>query len=120
VLSDCPFCAIISGEAPATVVRHWPDAIAIKPILPVTPGHTLIIPVEHVANACADPRVASIAMHRAAEYARGEGPLNIITSVGREATQTVTHLHIHVVPRHDGDGLALPWTGQESSDRRHD
>jgi histidine triad (HIT) family protein len=105
VLSDCPFCAIISGEAPATVVRIWPDAIAIEPILPVVDGHVLIIPRVHVSHACSDPVVTATTMHRAAEYARDEGPLNIITSVGRAATQTVTHLHIHVVPRHDGDGL---------------
>jgi histidine triad (HIT) family protein len=42
------------------------------------------------------------------------GPCNIITSVGAEATQTVFHLHLHVVPRRFGDGLALPWTGQET------
>jgi diadenosine tetraphosphate (Ap4A) HIT family hydrolase len=40
------------------------------------------------------------------------GAANFITSAGRDATQTVFHLHIHIVPRHAGDGLALPWTGQ--------
>jgi len=41
---------------------------------------------------------------------RRVGPCNVITSVGREATQSVFHLHVHVVPRREGDGLALPWT----------
>ncbi len=51
-------------------------------------------------------------MRYAAQWAAGHrmNPCNLITSAGREATQTVFHLHIHVVPRRDGDGLALPWT----------
>jgi histidine triad (HIT) family protein len=48
-------------------------------------------------------------MSAAAELATP--PCNIITSAGSDATQTVFHLHLHVVPRRAGDGLALPWTG---------
>ena len=40
---------------------------------------------------------------------------NLITSIGAAATQTVFHLHVHVVPRHEGDGLLLPWSNQERS-----
>jgi histidine triad (HIT) family protein len=47
--------------------------------------------------------------------AGGEMPgANIITSIGRVATQSVFHLHVHIVPRHEGDGLCLPWTGQHT------
>ena len=110
VPNPCAFCAILAGEAPATIVRSWPTAIAIKPLNPVTEGHTLVIPATHVRDATEDPEVSALAMAAAAEYAAGVGPCNVITSVGREATQTVFHLHIHVVPRRGGDGLALPWT----------
>ncbi|MYX67350.1 histidine triad (HIT) family protein [Streptomyces sp. KhCrAH-43] len=48
-------------------------------------------------------------MHRAAELMQDSGPMNLITSKGREATQSVFHLHLHLVPRAAGDGLALPW-----------
>lgn len=48
---SCIFCQIIAGEAPATVVREWDDALAIVPRGPVTPGHTLVIPKQHVAAA---------------------------------------------------------------------
>lgn len=112
----CVFCAIVAGEAPATVVRSWRDAIAIVPLNPVTEGHTLVIPATHVKDATEDPRVSALTMQAAAEYAAGVGPCNVITSVGREATQTVLHLHLHVVPRRDGDGLALPWTPNASQE----
>jgi histidine triad (HIT) family protein len=50
-------------------------------------------------------------MGHAAELAAAIMPdaFNIITSAGRDATQTVDHLHLHLVPRRPGDGLALPW-----------
>jgi len=104
----CVFCAIVAGEAPATVIREWPDAIAIVPLRPVAPGHVLVIPRTHVADATVDPDVTAVTMRRAAELA--VPPCNLITSAGRPATQTVFHLHIHVVPRRVGDGLALPWS----------
>ena len=108
--SSCVFCAILAGEAPATIVRSWPNAIAIRPHSPVTEGHTLVIPATHVRDVAEDPEVSALTMAAAAEYAAGVGPCNVITSAGREATQTVFHLHVHVVPRRAEDGLSLPWT----------
>ncbi len=104
----CAFCEIIAGRLPATVVRTWGAvAIAIEPLNPVTPGHLLVIPREHVTDATADPWWASATMRCAAELA--VPPCNIITSAGRAATQSVFHLHLHIVPRRENDGLALPW-----------
>ncbi|MFK8851570.1 HIT family protein, partial [Streptomyces sp. Ac-502] len=111
----CPFCDIVAGLAPATVLARWSDAIAIAPIDPVTDGHVLVIPRVHVDDATEDPMVTAAVMQRAAEYANVLGtPLNLITSRGREATQSIFHLHIHVVPRAVGDGLPLPWTPQQA------
>ncbi|MEU6537954.1 HIT family protein [Streptomyces sp. NPDC047000] len=107
---DCPFCAIVAGRAPATVVRRWPDALAIVPLSAVTAGHTLVIPVTHVADVGVDPAVSATTMRRAAELAAELGDCNIITSRGELATQSVFHLHLHVLPRRREDGLALPWT----------
>lgn len=107
----CVFCGIIAGVAPAVVVREWPDAVAIVPLDPVTPGHLLVVPRVHVVDATVDPEVTGVAMRRAAELAAP--PCNLITSAGAAATQTVWHLHIHVVPRRVGDGLPLPWTPQQ-------
>lgn len=105
----CAFCAIAAGTAPATIVREWWDALAIVPLNPVTEGHLLVIPRAHVADAVESPAVTAMAMGCAAELAAGLGASNILTSVGAAATQSVFHLHIHVVPRSHGDQLMLPW-----------
>lgn len=108
-MTNCPFCEITAGRAAATIVREWPDALAIVPLSPVVSGHTLVIPKQHVADFGEDPEVTAATMRRAAELAHGNQPMNIITSRGRTATQSVFHLHLHLVPRAANDGLALPW-----------
>jgi histidine triad (HIT) family protein len=105
----CPFCDIVAGRAPATVVGEWPEAIAIEPLNPVTRGHILVIPREHVRDFTDYPKVSASTMLCAAEFAAGLGSYNLITSKGRPATQSVFHLHLHLVPRAENDGLALPW-----------
>uniref|UniRef100_UPI003F4953B9 HIT family protein n=1 Tax=Streptosporangium sp. CA-235898 TaxID=3240073 RepID=UPI003F4953B9 len=111
----CVFCAIIAARAPATVVRAWPETIAISPRHPVTPGHVLVIPHTHVPDVGTDPWVSARAMSRAAELAATLPAANVITSRGAAATQTVFHLHLHVVPRVQDDGLPLPWTPQHAA-----
>ena len=112
---DCVFCDY-RPERPAVVRYEWPDALAIAPLNPVTRGHVLIVPKAHVANAADDPVVTAAAFTRAVEWSHLVTPeaFNLITSVGPLATQTVMHLHVHYVPRREGDGLTLPWTGQET------
>jgi histidine triad (HIT) family protein len=106
----CPFCEIVAGRAPATIVREWDDVIAIVPRGPVVPGHVLVIPREHVTDFADDPVVSATTTYRASELAaETDQPMNLITSRGREATQSVFHLHVHLVPRAENDGLALPW-----------
>jgi histidine triad (HIT) family protein len=112
--SDCVFRAIIAGTAPATVIRRWDGVIAISPREPVTAGHTLVIPRRHVADVGVDPSISAATMAAAAELAATLPACNVITSRGAVATQTIFHLHIHVVPRHDGDELPLPWTPQHA------
>lgn len=107
-MGDCVFCRIVAETEPAKIIYWWRDAIAIVPLNPVVDGHVLVIPRRHVADATDHPEVTADTMARAAEIA--VPPCNIITSAGAEATQTVFHLHIHVVPRRAGDGLALPWS----------
>lgn len=105
----CPFCQIIAGRAPAQVTGEWPGVIAIRPRHPVVPGHVLVIPHDHVPDVGTSPLVSALAMSAAAELAAALPSANVITSKGSPATQTVAHLHLHVVPRQDGDGLHLPW-----------
>ena len=108
---DCVFCKRIErGEF------DYFDGynVAFQPLGPVTPGHFLVVPRAHVANAFASPVHAGRALKFAAFLANQMdlGAANFITSAGSAATQTVFHLHVHIVPRRDDDGLHLPWTGQ--------
>jgi histidine triad (HIT) family protein len=118
--AGCPFCAIVAGQAPATIVHEWPETLALLPLGPVVDGHTLVIPKQHVADFATDPDVTAQTMRRAAELMHWTPrPMNVITSRGREATQSVFHLHLHLVPRAAGDGLALPWYSGKGKSRSH-
>lgn len=115
-MPDCPFCAIAAGEAPATIVREWPDALAIRPRSGgVNDSHVLVIPRVHVADAGVDPEVTAAVMRRAAELVRERPSANLITSKGLPATQSVFHLHVHVITRAANDGFPLPWTPQQAA-----
>lgn len=136
-MKSCVFCDIATGKAPAVFVRRWSppwwsarrwvafvrgdrrwgQVIAIRPRGGVNAGHLLIIPCAHVADAGVDPEVSARTMACAAELMGEHDAANIITSRGSDATQTVFHLHIHVVPRATGDGLPLPWTPQRNAVR---
>lgn len=119
-MTACIFCEIAAGKAPADTVSSSGSHMAFHPLNPVTPGHLLVIPRRHVTDALSNPEVTGWVMHIAALTAKRMSrfhpeyeSVNLITSVGVPATQSVFHLHIHIVPRREGDGLALPWTGQE-------
>lgn len=106
----CVFCEIVAGTAPATAVEEWPDALAIVPLGPVVDGHVLIIPRQHVVHFAESPDTTAAVMKRAAEYAAGRhDSANLITSMGRAATQSIDHLHVHVVPRTADDQSMVPW-----------
>ena len=111
----CVFCGIIAA---GDYDDESGGIVSFAPLNPVRPGHRLIVPVAHVIDALEDPQVTARTMAYAAEVANARGlrPCNIMTSVGAEATQSVFHLHIHIVPRSAGDGLMLPWTEQQALD----
>jgi histidine triad (HIT) family protein len=107
----CVFCdRIKAGEFD----YHDEWSVAFQPLNPVTPGHFLVVPRRHVSHALESPVSAGKALELAGYLANqmGLASANFITSAGKTATQSVMHLHVHIVPRRDGDGLALPWTGQ--------
>lgn len=119
----CVFCRIVSGHEPAEWVvdpDHWPDAVAFRPLGPVTEGHVLVVPKDHVADFAEEPEVYAAVSRRAAQLMRySPRPMNVITSRGREATQSVFHLHVHLVPRAKDDGLALPWYSGKGGHVKH-
>jgi histidine triad (HIT) family protein len=111
-MSNCVFCTRIeNGEYDAR--NGW--AVTFEPLNPVTAGHRLVVSACHARSVLSDPTVSGATMEFAVTVARRFGieQCNFITSAGPAATQTIEHLHIHIVPRREGDGLALPWTGQQ-------
>lgn len=112
-MTECVFCRIVHELAPAKIIARWPDAVAFVPLNPVVEGHVLVVPSVHVMSFLDEPIVSAGVMFRAATLASrlgfpGEGA-NLITSAGESATQTVFHMHVHLIPREDGDNVSLPW-----------
>lgn len=115
VLSDdCVFCDRLRTRQFDYSDNH---AVAFQPLNPVVPGHFLVIPRVHISDFMEDAEIAGRTLACASWIAKALGveSANVITSAGAAATQTVFHLHVHVVPRREGDGLHLPWTGQQAT-----
>ena len=106
----CVFCDIVRGTAAAEVVYRDEETVAFLDARPLFPGHTLIVPQEHYETMQDLPepltcRLFSLARRfsRAMETAlRAEGSF---VAVNNRVSQSVPHLHVHVVPRTKGDGL---------------
>lgn len=114
-MSTCVFCEIVAGRSPASVVHEDDRVVAIMDIGPVNPGHTLVLPKDHLPYLAdlsddiaaevflAGKRIA--AAIRATEL-RSEG-INLWWSDGEAAFQDVFHAHLHVLPRFVGDGFRI-------------
>ena len=105
----CVFCQKIKE---GSVTRHGTEVVSFEPLNPVTPGHLLVVPVAHVEDFTEDSLTSGEVMEVASDLARMMGDVNLITSKGENATQSIKHLHIHLVPRRKNDGLLLPWSNQ--------
>ena len=107
---NCLFCRIVSGELPATIVYEDEDSLAFLDHRPLFPGHTLLIPREHVETlGDLSPKLlapyfeAAQLLSRAVESAMDvEGTF---VAMNNRVSQSVPHLHVHVVPRRKKDGL---------------
>lgn len=113
---DCEFCEIIRGEEEARIVVATPEVVAFFPLEPATLGHTLLVPRRHVPDLWSlDPgdagplAVATVQLARAIQEALQPEGLNVINSTGEAATQSVFHLHVHLVPRWRGDHMGRIW-----------
>ncbi len=108
--APCPFCAIIAGEADAVEVHRSGRLVAFLDAHPLFPGHVLLVPAVHVQThdelpleLAAEWLDTSQRLQRAVEAATGaEGALLLVNNV---VSQSVPHVHLHVVPRSRGDGL---------------
>ena len=114
-MSDCIFCQIVAGGAPATFLYRDDIVSAFMDIQPVTSGHLLVIPNRHGAYlADIDEETAAHVMrvgHRMAGAVRASGlrceGVNLFLADGEAAMQDVFHVHLHVIPRFKGDGFGL-------------
>jgi len=112
---SCVFCEIVAGNAPAVRVYEDDEYLGFLDIRPFTRGHTLVIPKQHSVD-LTDTRAPLLSGlltvgQRIAQATRASGLAatgnNIAINDGKSAFQSVFHIHLHVVPRRDGDTLAF-------------
>lgn len=109
-VAPCTFCGIVAGDVPAAVVLDEPLLVGFLDVRPVFPGHVLLAPREHRANFAdlrADERDAlfEAAQRVAAAVEAGLGAGGAWVSLNDKVSQSVPHVHVHVIPRTKGDGL---------------
>jgi histidine triad (HIT) family protein len=112
----CIFCRLISGKIPTAKVYEDELTLAFMDMGQLNPGHTLVAIKRHAATLLdLTPDEAAAAMrtaHRVAHAVKAafDPPgLTLLQANGKEGDQTVFHFHMHVVPRHSNDGIALSW-----------
>lgn len=111
---SCVFCAIAAGEAPAIRIHEDDDYLAILDIRPFARGHTLVIPKRHSVDLTdTTPEVLAgmvtlgQLIARAARATELADATNVAINDGSAAFQTVFHIHLHVLPRRNGDKLSV-------------
>jgi histidine triad (HIT) family protein len=107
---DCVFCRIVAGELPAALVLDEPDLVGFLDARPVFKGHVLLVPRVHVVTlpdlpaALRDPFLET-AQRLSRAVVEGLGAQGSFVAMNNTVSQSVPHLHLHVVPRTKGDGL---------------
>ena len=114
--SDCIFCKIAQGEIPALRVWETDACLAFLDVAPVARGHVLLIPKQHYQDICDIPAevLSSLtsklpALAEAVVRATNATGLNLLQNTGRSSGQAVFHLHFHLIPRTEADGLGYRW-----------
>jgi histidine triad (HIT) family protein len=115
-MTDCVFCRIVAGQIPSTRVHEDEHTLAFLDLGQVNPGHVLVAVKKHVENlfelddvqAAAVAR-ASVRIARAIRDAFAPAGLSVYQANGKPAGQTVFHYHVHLLPRHEADGMELTW-----------
>lgn len=121
----CIFCEIIAGRADASAVYEDDDVLAFLDLFPINPGHALAIPKRHAASLAelegADGERVFAAAQRVAAALRKSGVrcegVNLFLADGEVAGQEVFHVHIHIIPRYEGDGFGLRIPNKGMADR---
>jgi histidine triad (HIT) family protein len=115
-MDECIFCKIASGEAAAAVVYEDKHTLAFMDIGQVNPGHVIVAVKPHIQDiyTLTDELAASFfqtatRVARAVKKAMQPEGVTLLQANEAVAWQTVFHLHLHVLPRHTDDGVALTW-----------
>ncbi|MEV4705707.1 HIT family protein [Actinoplanes sp. NPDC049316] len=109
-MADCLFCAIVAGEVPAFKVVDSPDGVGFLDVRPVFKGHVLVVPRSHVPQ-LVDlspellPGFFALVQRVAAAVPLATRAKGTFVAMNNIVSQSVPHLHAHVVPRTKGDGL---------------
>lgn len=109
-MADCLFCRIVAGEEPAHVVLDEPGAVGFLDTRPLFKGHVLLVPrAHHAVLADLPPEDLAPLMDAAQRVSRvlvsALGAQGSFVAVNNTVSQSVPHLHVHLVPRTRGDGL---------------
>jgi histidine triad (HIT) family protein len=109
-VSDCVFCAIVAGTTPAHVVHEDDATLAFLDIRPVFPGHVLLVPRDHYETLtdlppALLPALFGAAQRLAAGVQAAMDAHGTFVAMNNTVSQSVPHLHVHVVPRRRKDGL---------------
>ena len=115
-MTECIFCKIVAKRIPASVVYEDEHALAFMDLGQVNPGHVLVAVKKHAENIYELDDVQAAAVAKAStriarairEAFKPEG-LSVYQANGKAAGQTVFHYHVHLLPRHAGDGMELTW-----------
>ena len=117
---QCIFCKLVAGEIPSARVYEDDLTLAFMDLGQVNPGHVLVATKRHAATLFdITPEEAAAVMQTAQKVAQAvqavfDPPgLTLLQANGREGDKTVFHFHMHVVPRHGNDGIALSWPRKE-------
>lgn len=117
--NDCVFCKIVAGQISAHRVWENDTCLAFLDIARLAPGHTLLIPRAHYRDLCDAPPEELAALARelprlagALMRATGATGVNLLQNTGQSAGQLVFHLHFHLIPRMQGDGLGYRWNSR--------
>jgi histidine triad (HIT) family protein len=107
---DCLFCGIVAGTTPASVVLETDDVVGFLDVRPVFKGHVLLVPREHVVTLPDLPEALIVPLFSTAQrvanaLTSGLGAQGTFVAMNNVVSQSVAHLHVHVVPRTKGDGL---------------
>ena len=109
-MASCVFCAIVAGELPAFRVVDEPAGVAFLDTRPVFPGHVLVVPRPHLetlADLPAEllPGYFTLVQRVAVAVEAGLAADGTFVALNNKISQSVPHLHTHVVPRRKKDGL---------------